>query len=93
MMSGGSRRRTSTGGLFAAEARAGRLVFFIGAGVSRDAGLPDWHGLLDALHRGEISEKEKSTLSDLDPRDRATLIELAIGGRAQLLCKIGRRDW
>lgn len=72
----------------AAQARAGRLVFFIGAGVSRDAGLPDWHGLLNALHRGDISEKEKSTLSDLDPRDHATLIELAIGGRAQLLARL-----
>lgn len=74
----------------AAEARAGRLVFFIGAGVSRDAGLPDWNGLLNALHRGDISEKEKSTLRDLDPRDHATLIELAIGGRAQLLARLAQ---
>lgn len=84
-LAAGERRLAAS---LAAEARAGRLVFFIGAGVSRDAGLPDWHGLLDALHRGEISEKEKSTLSDLDPRDRATLIELAIGGRAQLLARL-----
>lgn len=74
----------------AAQAQAGRLVFFIGAGVSRDAGLPDWHGLLNALHRGDISEKEKSTLNDLDPRDHATLIELAIGGRAQLLARLAQ---
>lgn len=74
----------------AAEARAGRLVFFIGAGVSRDAGLPNWQDLLTALHRGDISEEEKSTLSNLDPRDHATLIELALGGRAELLARLAR---
>ena len=74
----------------AAEARAGRLVFFIGAGVSRDAGLPDWNGLLNALHRGDISEEEKPTLNNLDPRDHAMLIELAIGGRAQLLARLAQ---
>ena len=72
----------------AAQARAGRLVFFIGAGVSRDAGLPDWQGLLNALHRSDISEEEKSTLNKLDPRDHATLIELAIGGRVPLLARL-----
>ena len=74
----------------AAEARAGRLVLFIGSGVSRDAGLPDWQGLLNALHRGDISEDEKSTLNGLDPRDHATLIELAVGGRAQLLARLAQ---
>lgn len=74
----------------AAEARAGRLVFFIGAGVSRDAGLPDWQGLLDALHHGDISEDENSTLNNLDPRDQAMLIELAVGGRAQLLARLAQ---
>lgn len=72
----------------AVEARAGRLVFFIGAGVSRDAGLPDWQDLLTMLHGDVISEEEKSTLSNLDPRDHATLIELALGGRVQLLAKL-----
>ncbi len=72
----------------AGEARTGRLVFFIGAGVSRDAGLPNWQDLLTALHGDHISEKEKSTLKDLDPRDHATLIELALGGRAQLLARL-----
>lgn len=74
----------------AAEARAGRLVFFIGAGVSRDAGLPNWQDLLTALHRDEISEEEKSTLNSLDPRDHATLIELAVGGRAELLTRLAQ---
>ncbi len=74
----------------AAEAQAGRLVFFIGAGVSRDAGLPNWQDLLTALHRDDISEEEKLSLSNLDPRDRATLIEFAVGGRAQLLARLAR---
>ena len=33
----------------AVHARAGRLVPFVGAGVSRGAGLPAWVGLLDEL--------------------------------------------
>lgn len=72
----------------AAEARAGRLVFFIGAGVSRDAGLPNWQDLLTALHRDDVSEEEKSTLNNLDPRDHATLIQLAMGGRGKLLARL-----
>ena len=74
----------------AAEAQAGRLVFFIGAGVSSDAGLPNWQDLLTALHGQDISEEEKATLHNLDPRDHATLIELALGGRAQLLARLAR---
>ena len=72
----------------AGEARAGRLVFFIGAGVSRDAGLPNWQDLLTALHRDDVSEEEKSTLNSLDPRDHATLIQLALGGRGELLARL-----
>lgn len=74
----------------AAEAQAGRLVFFIGAGVSRDAGLPNWQDLLTALHGEDISEEEESSLNNLDPRDHAMLIELAVGGRAHLLARLAR---
>lgn len=74
----------------AVEARAGRLVFFIGAGVSRDAGLPNWRDLLTALHGEELSKAEESSLISLDPRDHATLIELAVGGRVHLLARLAR---
>lgn len=74
----------------AAEARAGRLVFFIGAGVSRDAGLPNWQDLLAALHGEDISTEEKASLLNLDPRDHATLIELALGGRTHLLERLAQ---
>lgn len=72
----------------ATEARAGRLVFFIGAGVSHDAGLPNWQDLLTALQGDAVSAEERATLSTLDPRDHATLIELALGGRSRLLAKL-----
>jgi hypothetical protein len=72
----------------AAEARAGRLVLFIGAGVSRDAGLPSWHGLLTDLHPEGLSESESRQLDGLDFRDHATLIEMKLGGRKQLIARL-----
>lgn len=72
----------------AAEARADRLVIFVGAGVSRDAGLPDWRELLIQLHPQDLSEPEQKQLDDLDLRDQATLIEQSLGGRDQLIEKI-----
>ncbi len=72
----------------AAEARADRLVLFVGAGVSRDAGLPDWRELLSQLHPQGLSEPEQKQLDDLDLRDQATLIEQNLGGRKQLIEKI-----
>lgn len=56
----------------------GRLVVFLGAGVSQSAGLPGWKGLLDALAKearivepGELEDLEKA----LSLQDLATLLE------------------
>ncbi|MFZ4434652.1 MAG: hypothetical protein ACOYOQ_15780, partial [Microthrixaceae bacterium] len=52
------------------------LVLFMGAGVGRDAGLPDWNGLLENLGaRAGMTATELDALGRLDPRDRARLIE------------------
>lgn len=57
-------------------ARDEQLVLFIGAGVSRDAGAPDWNGLLDAVARDlGIDPQQDDEWRQLDPRDRARLLE------------------
>jgi hypothetical protein len=61
----------------AAEAAAGRLVLFMGAGTSIGAGLPSWRGLLSQL-AGEADltdEVDVTQLGQLDPRDAAAVIE------------------
>jgi hypothetical protein len=61
----------------AAEAAAGRLVLFMGAGTSMGAGLPSWSGLLAQLasDAGLTSKSDVIQLSALDPRDAAAVIE------------------
>lgn len=57
-------------------ARDEQLVLFIGAGVSRDAGAPDWSGLLDAVAVDlGIDAQQDDQWRRLDPRDRARLLE------------------
>jgi hypothetical protein len=70
------------------EARARRLVLFIGAGVSRDAGLPDWRELLERLPGSDLTDEQRESLGTLDPRDHATLIQRALGGREAMLSKL-----
>jgi hypothetical protein len=59
----------------AARARAGGLTLFLGAGLSRPAGLPDWNGLLQILAEERITPAELAGFAELSPLDRAALIE------------------
>lgn len=63
----------------ARHARAGRLVPFVGAGVSMGAGLPSWVGLLDELIAQAGMEDDRAALARLDLRDRAALIQTRLG--------------
>jgi hypothetical protein len=73
------------------DARDGRLVLFVGAGVSAGAGLPTWKGLLDALaHEAGFAATDVDTrLSDLD---RARLIERRLATRGIDLREAIRRE-
>lgn len=58
-------------------ARAGRLVPFVGAGVSASAGLPGWKELLADLG-SEVrlgSGRDRKALSSMDPRDAAMVLQ------------------
>ena len=69
----------------AAHAVSGRLVLFLGAGVSRAAGLPNWHELLERLaFEAQMTQLELKALSGLHELDRARIVQhrLAAQGRA-----------
>jgi len=59
----------------AARARRGGLTIFIGAGLARPAGLPDWKQLLHLLAKERISADELKEFDKLNELDRAALIE------------------
>lgn len=60
----------------ASEAAAGKLVLFIGAGVSASAGLPLWPDLLTRLAEvAGFEEEQRSAMTRLHPLDQARLIE------------------
>ena len=71
-------------------ARAGRLVLFIGAGIGKGAGLPDWNELLEGLREQAGVEKAdwERTGSVLD---RARLIQVRLGGPQALEQAIAER--
>jgi hypothetical protein len=59
-------------------AQRGILVPFIGAGVSKLAGCPDWKGfadgaLLDIIHQGKLSHSQLDQISHLGPRVKLSL--------------------
>jgi hypothetical protein len=60
-------------------AASGDLVLFLGAGVSKNAGLPDWGELLRGLARDAgMSDAEITTLNALNELDQARAIELRL---------------
>jgi hypothetical protein len=67
-------------------AAAGRLVLFLGAGVSAGAGLPTWGELLKRLAlRAGIAESDVPALERLEERDRALVIEGRLRQRGSTL--------
>lgn len=74
------------GDQLAARAKAGELVLFLGAGVSRNAGIPTWQELLNRLAEqlGRNDEWVKS-LQGLDPRDQASLLSSIAPERFKVL--------
>jgi hypothetical protein len=65
----------TVGKSLADQSARGRLVLFIGAGVSSGAGLPTWQGLLDGLaDDATFDDSEKAALKNLPAVDQARLI-------------------
>ena len=58
----------------ASEAKNGNLVVFIGAGVSAQAGLPNWQLLLDGVAKNLEWSGNIEELHQLDERDQATVL-------------------
>lgn len=59
----------------ARDARAGKLVPFMGAGVSMSSGAPDWQSLLEGLAgEAQLSELERDSLAKRDFLDQASLL-------------------
>lgn len=66
---------STVGERLAGHARQGRLVLFLGAGVSVGAGLPTWGRLLDILaDRAELDGDDKAALANLPPVDQARIV-------------------
>ncbi len=59
----------------AARARSGGLTLFLGAGIAKPAGLPDWQRLLHLLAEERVSKAELQAFGELTELDRAALIE------------------
>jgi hypothetical protein len=71
-------------------ASAGKVVIFIGAGVSVGAGLPLWSRLLDDLAKARGIPIEEGGWQQLDLLDRATYLQRLSEGHAPLREEIAR---
>ncbi|AKF10559.1 SIR2 family protein [Sandaracinus amylolyticus] len=67
----------------AQQAVEGKLVLFLGAGISRGAGLPDWATLLEQL-AARAAIDDRAGFARLDHLDRAEVLERRFGGTAAL---------
>jgi len=78
--------------VLAAWARSGRLVAFVGAGVSMTAGLPGWVELLEELGESVgLATTDREQLRDMDARDAVSLLERRLRRRGELLDQWLRR--
>ncbi|MBN9790086.1 MULTISPECIES: SIR2 family protein [unclassified Pseudonocardia] len=66
----------------AGHAGRGRLVPFIGAGVSISAGLPTWAGLVERLTTERLSAADRAEFRQLDILDQAEILERGYADRA-----------
>jgi hypothetical protein len=72
-------------GKLADRIRAGDLVLFLGAGVSRAAGLPSWAELLERLAgEADLDEEERDALGQLNALDVARALATRLGGHERL---------
>ncbi|MCA9546178.1 MAG: SIR2 family protein, partial [Myxococcales bacterium] len=77
----------------ARQALQGRLVLFLGAGVSMGAGLPDWGALLTALgHQAGLTAEEMALYQQKHALDRAEYVALRLAqqGRSvgEAVCEV-----
>lgn len=61
-------------------AAEGRLVLFVGAGVSAGVGLPTWDGLLRALEDEHLTKAQRKSARTLDVLDRAAVVASKLDG-------------
>jgi len=72
-------------GKLADRIRNGDLVLFLGAGVSRAAGLPSWTELLERLAgEADLDKEERDALRELNALDVARALATRLGGHERL---------